>query len=308
MFFFGYGYTAAILAKRLKAEGWGMAGTTRTNDKVNAMWEQGVEPHVWDGEAKLEAPMRVLKDVTHILISIPPGKDGDPVLVHHRNLLRKLGKDLEWVGYISSTAVYGDTKDEWCDEDYAPNPTLQRGIVRLAVEKNYRKVANNSEMPLHIFRAGALYGPGRNALARIVQGKAQIMRRPNHWISRIHAEDLAATIFASMMKPNPKTTYNVVDDCPSGMDAPVEFAVKMLGLPQPPVIDVDENAENVPPLFKHSLIESRRVRNDLIKAELGVQLTYPSYKEAYQSFIDRYLAMKARQDEAKKAAADGAAD
>lgn len=302
MFFFGFGYTASFLARRLREEGWELAGTTRSNDKVNAMWEQGVEPHIWDGEHPLESPLRILNGATHILHSIPPMASGDRVLLHHQPLLKKLAGDLEWAGYISSTSVYGDTKGEWCDEDYEPNPSLPRSKLRLRAETNFRKIARKNSLPLHVFRSGAIYGPQRNALQRVAAGNAKILRRPDHWVSRIHVEDLANTIYASIKKPKPHTIYNVVDDYPSGLDEPVEFAVKAMGLPQPPIVDVDDDASNVPPTFKASFSENRRVRNDLIKSELGVELKYPSFREGYQELID--IAAARRAEQAGGAAAD----
>ena len=294
MFFFGFGYVASAVAPLLREQGWDMAGTTRTNDKVNAMWEQGVEPHIWPGEAPLEAPLKVLKGVTHILISIPPGPQGDVVIKHHQRLLVKLAPDLEWIGYLSACTVYGDTKGEWCSEDYQPNPATPRGKLRLRVETNFRKIGKKASLPMHVFRAGAIYGPGRNAIGRVAKGRARIFKKADHYISRVHVEDLAATILASIQKPNPNSIYNVVDDYPSGLDEPVEFAAKALGMPQPPISDADENPDEVPPAFQNSLSENRRVRNDLIKSELGVQLQYPTFREGYQSLIDR--AFQRRQD------------
>ncbi len=294
MFFFGFGSTASVLARRLREEGWEMAGTTRTTDKVNAMWEQGVEPHIWDGENPLEAPMRIVGNATHILHSIPPQLEGDRVMLHHRKLLRALAPKLQWLGYISTIAVYGDTKGQWAAEDYAPNPIFPRGKLRYRAESNLRKLSKAVNLPTHIFRAGAIYGPERNVVQRLKSGKANRLVQEGHCVSRIHVEDLAGIIYASMQKPNPISIYNAVDDLPSEMDAPVDYTVAKLGLPMPPTLRVEDAGDRLPQQLLAVFQEDRRIKNDLIKSELGYEFKYPTYKDGYDAILAPYLAKLAQ--------------
>ncbi len=283
MFFFGFGYVASFLAKRLREEGWEMAGTTRTKDKVNAMWEQGVEPHVWDGEAPMEAPMRVMKGVTHVLHSIPPTPEGDRVLMHHHKLLAAITPQLKWYGFISSISVYGDTHDELADEEFEPNPSLPRAKMRLRSERNHQKLNKKSNLPIHIFRPGGIYGPGRSILGHVAAGRGRLIHKEGHQVSRIHVEDLASVLHASLMNPAPGSIYNVVDDLPCGPEEPVAMAFDLLGRPRPAVQTFEEAEENMPAGLKTFYVENRRVSNARIKSDLGVVLKYPTYKEGFEA-------------------------
>lgn len=283
MFFFGYGYTAASLAKTLREEGWEMAGTTRNKDNVNAMWAQGVEPHVWSGEAPLEAPGRIMKNVTHVLHSLPPGPRGDMVLKHHHKLIKSMAPRIKWYGYISTISVYGDTHGEAAAETYEPNPTLRRAKIRLRVEKRHQQLHKKFNLPLHIFRAGAIYGPGRSAIERINKGQRQIIHKENNMSSRIHVDDLAQIVHASITNPNPGSIYNCVDDVPTNMTEPIRYVYDLLGKEKPPVVDYEDVREDLPEKLNSFYTEQRLISNAKIKSELGITLKYPSYKEGYDA-------------------------
>jgi nucleoside-diphosphate-sugar epimerase len=285
MFFFGYGYTASHLAQLLRAEGWSMAGTTRTTDKVNGMWDQGVEPHVWNGKAPIEGPGRIMKNVTHILHSVPPTTQADPVLRNHLKLLIQLAPQLEWYGYISTTSVYGDTQGEVADESYEPNPSLPRGKSRLRVEKRHRQLFKKKQLPLHIFRAGGIYGPGRSLVRRALQEPQQIIHKEGHITSRIHVDDLAQILRASIEQPNPGSVYNCVDDMPAPMEDPMKYALERLGKPVPPSVPYEQVEDKLKRGMKSFYEESRQVSNAKIKSELGVTLKYPTYREGYDAII-----------------------
>lgn len=283
MFFFGYGYSASYLAKILRKEGWKLSGTTRSNSKVNKMWEHGVEPHIWTGETPMEAPLRVTKGVTHILHSIPPTQGFDPVMKHHHRLLSRLSPDLSWYGYISTTSVYGDTQGQWAEEDFEPNPGLARGKARLRVENTHQALCKQTGLPLHIFRAGAIYGPIRNAIRRALSGNAQLIHKAGHQTSRIHVEDLAQVLRASMDKPNPGAVYNAVDDMPTGFELPTALAYELIGKPIPPTLEYEEVKDELAPSVNLFFAESRLVSNGKIKSELGIELIYPTYKEGLEA-------------------------
>jgi len=284
VFFFGYGFTASFLAQMLRPEGWSMAGTTRDPDKVNRMWDQGVEPHIWNEEdGPIEAPRRVLKNVTHILHSLPPAPTGDPVLKNHFEILKTIAPNLKWYGYLSSVSVYGDTNGEVATEDYAVNPGTPRGKLRLRVEQRHRQLHKKHGLPIHIFRVGAIYGPGRSALRRAAATDPSLIHKEGHVTSRIHVDDLAQILKTSMEHPNPGSVYNCTDDLQTGPEVPLDYAYDLLGKPKPPTIEYDDVQDDLQQQVKAIYLETRHVSNAKIKSELGVQLKYPTYKEGYDA-------------------------
>lgn len=284
VFFFGYGYTASYLAHILRPEGWSMAGTTRDQEKVKRMWDQGVEPHIWkDDEGPLEAPRRVLNNVTHILHGMSPTANGDPVLKNHFEILKTVAPNLKWYGYLSTVSVYGDTQGEAATEDFVPNPTTPRGKMRLRVEQRHRQLFKKHGLPLHIFRLGAIYGPARSAIRRAATGEPPLIHKEGHTTSRLHVEDLAQILKASMENPNPGSVYNCVDDLPTGVEVPLDYAYDLLGKPKPRQVEYDDVSQDLPQKMNALYLETRRVSNAKIKSELGVKLMYPTYKEGYDA-------------------------
>jgi len=286
IFFFGFGYSAMHVARLFRDKGWEMAGTTRNEDnqdRINRMWDLGVEPHIWNGEGPLDAPARVMKGVTHILHSLPPTGEGDTVLKNHFPLLSQLGGQLKWYGYMSTVAVYGDTMGDVASEKYEPNPGTGRGKIRLQVEKRHRRLYKQSNLPIHIFRSGAIYGPGRNAIVRVARQEPPLIHKEGHTTLRIHIEDLAQIIKASMEKPNPGSVYNCVDDLPAGPEEPLEYAYDLLGKPKPVKSEYEDVVDNLPPRLQSMYAERRNISNDLIKSELGVQLKYPTFRDGYDA-------------------------
>lgn len=287
VFFFGYGYTAMFLARLLGPEGWKMAGTTRDQTKVNRMWDEGVEPHIWaEDQGPIIAPRRVLKNVTHILHSLPPTGAGDPVLKNHFEILKAAAPNLKWYGYLSTVSVYGDTAGEVATEDYAVNPGTARGKLRMRIEQRHRQLFKKHGLPVHIFRVGAIYGPGRSALRRASGDGPGLVHKEGHVTSRIHVEDLAQVLKASMENPNPGSVYNCIDDLQTGPEVPLEYAYQLLGMPTPPTVEYETLDEDVAKTMSGLYGETRRISNAKIKSELGVQLKYPTYKEGYDALND----------------------
>lgn len=295
MFFFGFGYVAARLAPHLKAAGWEMAGTTRNNDKVNEMWDAGVEPHIWDGEHPMEKPGRIMKGTTHILHSIQPATKGDVVMHHHRRLLAALADKINWYGYLSTTTVYGVTPDGLVAEDYQTNPGGPPARLRARVEKSHWSLAQKKGLPLHLFRLGAIYGPKRGIFARMRSGQPHIVHKEDHQVSRIHVDDIVATLLASIQNPNPPRIYNVVDDLPTDSELPAQYACQLLGIPEPPVIPYDELEPKMGPAMKAHFKVNRRISNQRIKDELGVQLKYPTFREGFEAIAEEVNVTKGPQ-------------
>ncbi|WP_138935834.1 SDR family oxidoreductase [Roseovarius arcticus] len=268
---FGHGYSARALSDVLQAEGgWRVIGTTRSAENVDAVRASGAEPLIWPGD-----DLRlVLKAATHLLISAGPGEGGDPVLAAIADGIARAAPHLEWAGYLSTTGVYGDHDGGWVDEQTPLAPTTQRGRLRQEAEAAWQAIP---ALPLHIFRLAGIYGPGRGPFAKVRAGRARRIIKPGQVFSRIHVDDIAQVLAASMHAPDPGAIYNLCDDDPAPPQDVIGFAAKLLGLPIPEAVAF-EDAE-MSEMARSFYAESKRVRNDRIKDELGVRLRYPSYRE-----------------------------
>lgn len=268
----GHGYSAQALATLLIADGWRIIGTTRSRDKFAVLEDQGVEPIQWPG-----TPLP-LKDATHLLTSVAPKDDGDPVIREAGEAL-KAATHLEWVGYLSTTGVYGDTGGDWVDETTPLSPSTARGQARMHAEAAWGALG----LPLHIFRLAGIYGPGRGPFSKVRQGTARRIIKDGQVFSRIHVEDIAATVYASIQSPNPGGIYNVCDDDPAPPQDVIAHAAELLGLPVPPAVSFEE--AEMSPMARSFYADSKRVRNDRIKTELGVRLKYPDYKTGLAALL-----------------------
>ena len=277
---FGHGYTAARLGARLKGRGWTVRGTTRTADKAEALTAQGVEPFVFDHDRPL--PAKAFAGVTHVLTSIPPVEAGDPVaagdpvlIAHGADLAALSG--LAWVGYLGTTAVYGDRGGAEVSEDDPLAPTLARARRRADAEAAWLK----SGLPVHVFRLAGIYGPGRNPLKNVAEGTARRIVKPDQVFSRIHVEDIATVLEASIDTPNPGRVYNVCDDEAAPPQDVVAFAADLLDVPPPP--EQPYATADLSPMARTFYQDNRRVANRRIKEELGVRLLFPTYREGLRA-------------------------
>ena len=273
---FGHGYSAKALTRRLLPIGWRVIGTTRTEDKAAALVETGVEPRIWPGANMTPA----LDAATHVLLSAAPGEDGDPVLNELRQDIEDRADQFEWVGYLSTTGVYGDHNGDWVDEDTALTPATKRGIARVTAEAAWQSIPG---LPLHIFRLAGIYGPGRGPFAKVRNGTARRIIKPGQVFSRTHVDDIAQILHASIDNPNPGAAYNVCDNDPAPPEDVIAYAAELLGLPIPPAQDF-ETAE-MTPMARSFYAESKKVRNDRIKTELGVNLIYPDYRSGLKALL-----------------------
>jgi nucleoside-diphosphate-sugar epimerase len=278
LFCFGLGYTALTLARGLLAEGWRLAGTTRSPEKRDALRAEGIEAHLFAGGRPLDPG--ALAGATHLLTSIAPDEAGDPVLDEHGADLRRLRPGPAWIGYLGTTAVYGDRGGAWVDEETPVAPTSERGRRRVAAERGWLAL----DPPAHVFRLAGIYGPGaRNALAQLRAGTAKRVVKPGQVFSRVHVEDIAAVLRASMARPDPGRVYNVCDDEPAPPQDVVAHAAALLGLAPPP--EVPFAAAGLSPMARSFYADNRRVRNDRIRRELGVRLRHPTYREGLAAVL-----------------------
>ena len=283
LFVFGLGYTSQVTARRLIAEGWQVAGTCRTPEKRDALKAGGVDAYVFDGSAPLENASQALHGATHILLSVPPGPDGDPVLHHHAADIAAVD-GVQWVGYLSTTGVYGDKGGGWVDETTPRAPSTDRGRRRAQAEEGWMALFEKQNVPVHLFRLPGIYGPGRSALDTIRGGRTRRVFKEGQVFSRIHVDDLASALIASMKAPRAGGIYNICDDEPAPPQDVTAFACELLGLPVAPLTPIED--ADLSPMARSFYAESKRVRNDLMKTELGVMLAYPNYRDGLRALLE----------------------
>ncbi len=272
---FGHGYSARALTALLRAEGgWTVIGTTRDAGKAEALKDAGVQPLIWPGSDMRPA----LEAATHLLISAGPGEDGDPVLAALRDDIASIAPRLKWCGYLSTTGVYGDHQGCWVDEATPLTPSTRRGHLRQQAEAAWQAIP---DLPLHIFRLAGIYGPGRGPFSKVRAGTARRIIKPEQVFSRIHVEDIAQVLAASIRQPDPGAIYNVCDDDPAPPQDVIGFAAELLDLPLPEAVPFDE--ADMSPMARSFYAESKRVTNDRIKRDLGVTLRYPSYRDGLRA-------------------------
>ena len=268
----GHGYCASALARRLLPQGWHIIGTTRNADKARALGAEGVEPLLWPCDLT-----DALGRATHLLSSIAPDAVGDPVLMAHGAQIARA--PLRWVGYLSTTGVYGDHQGGWVDETTPLTPTTRRGIQRVQAEAAWQALG----LPLHIFRIAGIYGPGRGPFEKVRDGTARRILKPGQVFSRIHVDDIAQVLEASMTRPCPGAVYNLCDDDPAPPEDVIAHAATLLGLPLPPAIAYDK--AEMTPMARSFYAESKRVRNDRIKTGLGISLIHPDYRAGLAALL-----------------------
>jgi len=276
----GHGYSAQALARILLPRRWRFAGTTRTPDNAVRLNATGIHALVWPGDDIHE----LIGKATHLLISAAPGDMGDPVIAEVGTSIAAAARNLEWVGYLSTTGVYGDRDGGWVDETDTLSPSTKRGRARMDAERQWRALATETALPLHIFRLAGIYGPGRGPFEKIRRGTARRILKPGQVFSRIHVDDIARILAASINQPKPGAIYNVCDDTPAPPEDVIGYAAELLDTAIPPTIHIDD--ATLTPMARSFYAESKRVRNDRIKRELGVELLYPDYRSGLKAVLE----------------------
>ncbi len=273
---------------RLKANGWALRATTRTPEKADALAAQGIEPLIFDGTAPL--PKTAFDGVTHVLHSVPPDADGDVVHRWHGEDMADLAP--AWFGYLSTTGVYGDHGGAWIDETAPLNPATERGRRRVAAEAAWTDLWHRRGLGVHLFRLAGIYGPGRNQLDSVRSGTARRIDKPGQVFSRIHVDDIASVLVASITRPNPGAAYNVCDDEPAPPGEVITYACDLLGVEPPPWQSFEAASRDMSPMARSFYSESKRCSNGRIKQELGVRLTYPTYREGLRALHEAMEAQR----------------
>jgi hypothetical protein len=258
---FGFGFSAQALSQQLNRNEWQITGTSRSAEGAAAIAAQGFHGVRFDDLKTIPST------VTHIVSSVPPDAEGDPVL---RRFSDQLGKAFDWIAYLSTTGVYGNHHGGWVNEETPLTPNTERGTRRVAAEQAW------SKFHAQIFRLAGIYGPGRNVISNLRDGTAKRVIKPGQIFSRIHVEDIAGVLLASMANPNPGRTYNVADDEPCPPQDVVAFGAELLGLPVPP--DVPFEQAQLSAMARSFYEDSKRVSNKRVKQELGYEFKYPNYR------------------------------
>lgn len=277
LFLFGLGYVAGRLVPMAQEAGLRLSGTCRNLEAVATWRARGVHAHVFDGMTAL--PTRVLRDITDVLVSIPPNRDRSahnacPALGPHAEQLPAL----RWAGYFSSTGVYGDHGGAWIDETAVCQPVREDAQARLRAEAEWRAFAESRHTPLDILRLPGIYGPGRSVLDQLRTGQARRIVKPGQFFNRMHADDIAACVLAAMARPElAGRTLNLSDDEPAATEVLLSHAADLLGVELPPAIAWDDPA--LSEMVRGFYSENRRLRNQRMKETLGVTLRYPTWRE-----------------------------
>ena len=272
----GLGYTSGVLARRLALQGWSITGTSRTAEGARCMAQSGWRGIVFDGTAPSPGVSAAISAASHILVSVPPGDAGDPALTHHGPDIA-VAANVRWIGYLSTVGVYGDHQGAWVDEDTPPRPVSTRSRRRVQAETAWLDFGTRSGKAVHIFRLAGIYGPGRSAIDNLRSGSARRIDKPGQVFNRIHVEDIATVLEASIMQPRAGAIYNVADLEPSPPQDVVAYAAGLLGMAVPPLIPFEK--VELSEMGRGFYGENKRVSSALVIAELGVTFAYPTYRE-----------------------------
>ncbi len=272
---FGFGYSGRAIAVAARDAGWGVTVTSRTPGGQKP--EAGVEIiHFEDAE-------EAIAEASHILATAAPGERGDPALVRYGAQIAV--SSAVWMGYLSTTGVYGNRDGGWVDEETPPAPQSERARRRVEAEAAWRDF--DGQCAVDIFRLAGIYGPGRSMFDDLREGSARRVVKPGHLFGRIHRDDIARGVVAAM-KTAGKTgvrIFNFSDDEPAASADVVVEAARLLGVEPPPAVPYEEAAPNMSPMGLSFWAENRKVANAKTKAALGIAWKYPSYRDGLAGIL-----------------------
>ena len=272
---YGYGYTASYLAETLSTENYLIIGSSREEKKFNSDNKK-----VKFINNSLVNNCLLKDDITHILVSVPPNDLGDIFIQNYRDIITK-NKNIEWIGYLSATNVYGDHDGELVSESSQTKPKTKKGINRLVAEKQWLELISKFNLPIKIFRLAGIYGPNRNIKERLIKGLVKNIFKEGQFFSRIHVEDIANILNLSMNNITKNKIYNLADDFSCNLNVIIEYLCEKNSLIKPVQIDFDDMSLDYK---KESFfLENKRVDNSLVKKDLLKNFKYPSFKEGYKN-------------------------
>jgi len=275
-FIFGYGYVGSGLARALIGKGWRVAATARTPEARSVLEADGVDAV---DPADPIAMAASVQDADAILVTAPPGPAGCPGLDALVPAIARSNAFPDWIGYLSTTGVYGDRGGRWVDEESDLRAISVEGGRRVGAERDWRQTGRGMGLTVTTFRLPGIYGPGRSAFDRLKDGKARRVAIPGHVFSRAHRADIVSALEASIARPRAAGIYNICDDEPAPGEAVIEYAASLLGIEPPPLIT------DIPEASRRFYAENKRVSNARAKAELGWRPKYPSYREGLEAIL-----------------------
>ncbi len=276
----GLGYSAGFFARAALARGWEVTGTVRSAERAAELSREGIRTPVFGGFAVSTALAKAVAEAEAVLVSVQPAEDGDPVLQRLRGDLAA-APALRWIGYLSTIGVYGNQDGAWIDETQPVKPGNARNTLRVAVEQDWLALGRDTGKAVQIFRLAGIYGPGRNPVAKLREGKSTRLVKPGQVFNRIRVDDIAGILRAALARPRNGAIYNVTDDEPAPPQDVVSFAAELTGLAAPPEVPFSE--ARLSPMAASFYGENKRVSNALVKRELGYAFRYPSYREALRA-------------------------
>ena len=278
LFIFGIGYSALALAEKCMERGWQVSGSVRSGNKASTLRAKGIRAFAYEGGNPSDELINEVQSSPYILQSIGLAEGKDPILPFFDSYIASRRR--KWVGYLSTTVVYGNHDGGLVDETTTPRPTTDRGKARLAAENAWAQLP----VPIHIFRLAGIYGQGRNILLKIQQGKARTIHKPNQVFSRIHVEDIAKLLLASMNAPAAKRglpeIYNVADTESAAPEVVAAFAAKLLGIKPPPLVPFE--AAEMSEMASSFYQDNKRVSSAKMLKLIG-EFTYPTYREGLRA-------------------------
>ncbi|RLQ86950.1 SDR family oxidoreductase [Notoacmeibacter ruber] len=275
LFLFGAGYSARGVAQELAAESEWIGGTSRSADQLKTLPDFGIAPYRFAGRDDDVATMPLF-DVTHLLVSIAPDQQGDPVLDAAGDTIRNNMPALRWIGYFSTIGVYGDADGKWIDESAPRLSDKRRGRERIDAEDGWIALGNALDIPVAVLRLAGIYGPGRNQLLKLAEGKARRIIKPGQVFNRIHVDDIAGAT-AHLLRQKANGAWNITDDEPAPPQDVIEYAAGLMGVQPPPAVDFD--TADLSPMVRSFYGDNKRVSNARLKAS-GYSLRFPDYRSA----------------------------
>ncbi len=282
LFAFGVGYTVSHFIARYRERFTQVCGTSRSLEKVQALRDAGITAFRFDGADDDPLLVEQLASADALLISVPPSTGMDPVLDRFADVIASSSR-LRWIGYLSTVGVYGDAEGQWVNEDTAPSPVTVRARQRIEAEQHWLRLGQSAPFSVQIFRLAGIYGPGRNALQRVMDGTAKRLIKPGQVFNRIHVDDIAQVLMSSIERPSSNTIYNVADNEPGPPQDVIAYAAELLGREPPPEVPFDE--AQLTPMARSFYEDNKRVRNTRLKTDLGVTLHYPTYRDGLRALL-----------------------
>jgi nucleoside-diphosphate-sugar epimerase len=284
-FIFGYGYVSSFLCKELEGLGYLVFSTSRSIDIGCKKIEGNLTLINFDDPIVSS----ILKESSILLSSVPPSEDSDPVLDKYENDICN-SSNLEWLGYLSSTSVYGNHNGAWVNEDTICRPSTSKSKIRLDCENRWLNLYEAKNLPVSIFRLSGIYGPKQNYLEKIIKGKDFTISNDKHFFSRIHVTDICKTIIASIGKPSYGEVFNVSDDLPAPINTVQQFCAQALN--RKPLKEISIEEANLSEQAKRFFLDNKKVSNDKIKNFFDLKLDHPDYKSGIlrelESIVEQY--------------------